>query len=192
MSLAEWSQKKINAIVKSRTIEATLALNKSEGIQSFGKMNQEFVKSVLAMWIMGLNEFLYGNEPQKALTEGQIEATCDLLTEMPEFRNITIADLSLVFRKAYAGEYGKLYGRIRPDVIIDWFVNYFNDRCNMAANLNQAKDQGMKRFLANVPRQSVEVESMREGMKKALKHKSRSEELDEAKKGIDKAKQQSK
>ena len=188
----EWSPKKINAIVKSRTIESTLALNKSEGIQSFGRMNQEFVKSVLAMWIMGLNEFLYGNEPQKALTEGQIEATCELLLDMPEFRNITIADLSLVFRKAYAGEFGKLYGRIRPDVIIDWFVNYFNDRCNTAASLNQAKDQGMKRFLANIPRQSVEVESMREGMKKALKHKSRSEELDEAKKGIEKAKQQSK
>ena len=143
-------------------------------------MNQEFVKSVLAIWIIGLNEFLYGNEPQKALTEAQIESTCDLLTEMPEFRNITIADLSLVFKKAYAGEFGKLYGRIRPDVIIEWFVSYFEKRCNASALINQTETMQLKQTLASASRQSEKETESRDKMKKAVSinfEKKRFEEL---------------
>lgn len=141
------------------------------------------------VWLVGLNEFIYGNDMQKALTEHQIESTASALIEMPEFRNITIADLSLVFKKAYAGEFGELYGRIRPDVIMKWFVKYFDQRCNAAAGINQTKDMQTKKFLANVPRQSAESESMRDGMKQALSHQQKQKDYSESQTRIDKAKQ---
>ena len=188
--LEDWSPKKINQKIKSRTIEGVMAVINSEGLQSFGRMNPEFVKSVLMVWLVGLNEFIYGNDMQKSLTENQIESTAETLIEMPEFRNITIADLSLVFKKAYSGEFGELYGRIRPDVIIKWFVKYFDSRCNVAAGINQTKDMQQKQFLAHVPRQSAESESMRDGMKQALSHQQKQKEYSESQVRIDKAKQQ--
>lgn len=96
---------------------------------------------------------------------------------MPELRNITIVDLNLIFKKAYAGEYGKLYGRLRPDNIIEWFVNYFNDRCEAAADLNIKKHSADKSLLANVPRQAHGEMEMREGMKKAVGYTPPSAEL---------------
>ena len=188
--LKDWSPKKINQQIKSRTIEGVFSVINSEGLQSFGRMNPEFVKSVLMVWLIGLNEFIYGNDMQKSLTENQIESTAETLIEMPEFRNITIADLSLVFKKAYSGEFGELYGRIRPDVIMKWFVKYFDNRCSVAAGINQTKDMQQKQFLAHVPRQSAESESMRDGMKQALTHQQKQKEYSESQVRIDKAKQQ--
>ena len=186
--LAEWAPKKINQQIKARTIEGVLSVINSEGLQSFGRMDSEFVTSILMVWLVGLNEFIYGNDMQKALTESQIESTALTLVEMPEFRNITIADLSLVFKKAYAGGFGELYGRIRPDVIMKWFVKYFDERCNAAAGINQLKDTQRKQFLANVPRQSDGSETMRDGMKKALNHQKKQAEYTESKARIDKVK----
>ena len=188
--LEEWSPKRINQQIKSRTIEGVLSVVNSEGLQSFGRMNPEFVKSVLMVWLVGLNEFIYGNDTSKALTEHQIESTSEALIEMPEFRNITIADLSLVFKKAYSGEFGELYGRIRPDVIMKWFVKYFDQRCNTAAGINQTKDLQTKQFLAHVPRQSAESESMRDGMKQALNYQQKQKEYSATEDRLDKAKQQ--
>jgi len=162
----------------------------SEGLESFGRMNTEFVKSVLMVWLVGLNEFIYGNDRAKALTEYQIESTAESVLEMPEFRNITIADLSLVFKKAYSGEFGELYGRIRPDVIMKWFVKYFDNRCNIAAGINQTKDMQTKQFLTHVPRQSAKSESMRDGMKEALSHQEKQKNYKETQQRIDKVKQQ--
>ena len=190
--LEDWSPRKINQQIKSRTIEGVFSVINSEGLQSFGRMNPEFVKSVLMVWLIGLNEFIYGNDMQKSLTENQIESTAETLIEMPEFRNITIADLSLVFKKAYSGEFGELYGRIRPDVIMKWFVKYFDNRCSVAAGINQTKDMQQKQFLAHVPRQSAESESMRDGMKQALTHQQKQKEYSESQVRIDKAKQQMK
>ena len=190
--LEDWSPRKINQQIKSRTIEGVISVINSEGLQSFGRMNPEFVKSVLMVWLIGLNEFIYGNDMQKSLTENQIESTAETLIEMPEFRNITIADLSLVFKKAYSGEFGELYGRIRPDVIMKWFVKYFDNRCSVAAGINQTKDMQQKQFLAHVPRQSAESESMRDGMKQALSHQQKQKEYSESQVRIDKAKQQMK
>ena len=188
--LEDWSPKKINQQIKSRTIEGVFSVINSEGLQSFGRMNPEFVKSVLMVWLIGLNEFIYGNDMQKSLTENQIESTAETLIEMPEFRNITIADLSLVFKKAYSGEFGELYGRIRPDVIMKWFVKYFDNRCSVAAGINQTKDMQRKQFLTHIPRQSAESESMRDGMKLALSHQQKQKEYSESQVRIDKAKQQ--
>ncbi|WP_143032247.1 hypothetical protein [Tenacibaculum sp. MAR_2009_124] len=118
----------------------------------------EFVKSTISIWIAGLNEFIYGNDRNKALSEFQIENTADILSDRLEFSNITVADLSLVFKKAYAGDYGKLYGRLRPDIIISWFIEYFNERCNTVAEINYKQHLQSKNFFSDVPRNTEKMD----------------------------------
>ncbi len=109
-----------------------MELSRQKQIPTFGKLSRtkgsKFSESIIIFWLINLNELIYGNDKAKALTLKQIEMTAEILIERYEVKNITITDLSLIFRKAFSGEYGKLYGRLRPDIIIDWFLSYFEDR----------------------------------------------------------------
>ncbi len=173
-------------------MSGALAFASENGLKSFGALRRdkgiEFVQSTLAIWIAGLNEFIYGNDKDKALTEFQIEQTADMLSDKFEFSNINIADLSLVFKKAYAGDYGKLYGRLRPDIIIGWFVEYFNERCNAADDINYKKHLQSKNFMSHVPRSSDGV-SLRDSIKEAVDWQKNEQTMAETKQRIDKAKE---
>jgi len=94
----------------------------------------EFVAKVIGQWIIALNMYIYGNDTEKALTQFQIETVSNILAERAEVKNLNIADVALIFKKAFSGEFGKLYGRLRPDVIVQWFTDYFDERCETAAN----------------------------------------------------------
>ena len=157
----------INKLVKNRTVSGVLSLVETEGIQSFGRMNQNFVRSVLAIWLIQLNEFIYGNDKSKALTESQIDHTVETLIEMPEFRNITIADMSLIFKKAYLGDFGVLYGRIRPDLVLGWFKTYFEDRCDVAASQSQTNAQQVQIFTGST-RNAESVTTSREAIRNGI------------------------
>lgn len=163
----DWSPKMINNLVKTRTVSGVLSLVEKEGIQSFGRMNQNFVRSVLAIWLVQLNEFIYGNDKAKALTESQINHTVETLVEMPEFRNITIADMSLIFKKAYSGDFGVLYGRIRPDIVLGWFKTYFDERCDVAASQSQTNTQQAQVF-TGATRNAESAKTIRETIRKGI------------------------
>ncbi|MCK5908169.1 MAG: hypothetical protein KAG37_11275, partial [Flavobacteriales bacterium] len=139
-------------------IEQAMELSRQKDIPTFGKLTRtkgnKFVESVIIFWLINLNEFIYGNDKAKALTLKQIEMTAEILIERYEVKNLTITDLSLIFRKAFSGEYGKLYGRLRPDIIIDWFLSYFEERLNVAEHISVQKHHKTKSFLSHVPRGS--------------------------------------
>jgi len=140
------------------SIEQAMALSRENNIPTFGKLIREkgnkFSESVIIFWLINLNEFIYGNDKAKALTLKQLEMTAEVLINRYEVKNITITDLSLIFRKAFSGEYGKLYGRLRPDIIIDWFISYFDERCQVAEHHSIQQHQQRKSFLSNVRRGS--------------------------------------
>ncbi len=144
------------------SIEQAMALSKKNHIPTFGKLirkkGNKFAENVIIFWLINLNEFIYGNDKAKALTLKQLEMTAEVLTNRYEVKNMTITDLSLIFRKAFSGEYGKLYGRLRPDIIIDWFISYFDERCQVAEHLSIQQHHKTKNFLSNVPRGSEDQE----------------------------------
>ena len=138
----------INREIKVSTITDVFRVADEKNLITLGQIErikgEGFIKSVLGLWIAGLNEFIYGNDTEKALTEYQIVTLCELVAEKFEVKNLNIADISLIFKQAYSGRFGKLYGRIRPDVIIDWFEQYFNDRCNTADDIHYQHHISMK------------------------------------------------
>ena len=153
------------------SINQAMELSKENNIPTFGTLSRnkgiKFSQSVLIFWLINLNEFIYGNDKGKALTLQQIEMTAEVLMNRYEVKNITITDLSLIFRKAFSGEYGKLYGRLRPDIIIDWFISYFNDRCQVAEHNSIQEHQKRKSFLSNVRRGSEDDTIEKAKMKEA-------------------------
>ncbi|WP_440880674.1 hypothetical protein [Tenacibaculum sp. C7A-26P2] len=177
----------VNKIVRTNSISGVLTFAKENNLKTFGMIKKDkginFVKSTISIWIAGLNEFIYGNDRDKALTEFQIENTADILSERFEFSNINIADLSFVFKKAYAGGYGKLYGRLRPDIIINWFIEYFNERCNTAAQISDNQHFKSKNFFRDVPR-DTEKSDFRNSIREAKSFLRRNKERSEAKERV--------
>jgi hypothetical protein len=153
------------------SIEQAMELSKKSHIPTFGKLirtkGNKFAESVIIFWLINLNEFIYGNDKAKALTLKQLEMTAEVLMNRYEVKNITIADLSLIFRKAFSGEYGKLYGRLRPDIIIDWFITYFDERCQVAEHHSIQQNHKFKSFLSNIPRGSDNHEEEKAKLREA-------------------------
>lgn len=50
---------------------------------------------------------------------------------------LTIADVHVIFRKAKTGEYGEFYDSLDMPKVMSWFREYFNNRCELGADLSE-------------------------------------------------------
>lgn len=66
-----------------------------------------------------------------SINPDQIQSTAELITE--EFGNLTISDINLIFRRAKLGQWGKIYDRLDGQIILGWFADYYNERCEYCA-----------------------------------------------------------
>lgn len=80
---------------------------------------------------------VFCNLPKGSITPSQIQTTADMI--LAEFGNLTIADVNLVFRRAKMGEYGPFYGRLDGQMILSWFGQYLDERCEYFAERSQAE-----------------------------------------------------
>lgn len=114
------------------------------GTPTIGHLSSSYgdqaVKSVIEGCIVGLCEFV--NIPRATLSESQARLTAALIVE--EFRNLTIADILLIFRRAKLGQWGEFYGRLDGQMILGWFGKYFEERCNEAAMLSEIEAHRLK------------------------------------------------
>lgn len=156
----------INKAFKVKDIDDVFTVQQQHDLQCLGAMERKnsegFIRSVLMLWIAALNEYVYGNDREKALTEYQIKTVSGLLAEKYEVRNLNMADISLIFRQAYSGQFGKLYGRIRPDVIVTWFDQYFRNRCEAAALISQSKSDKINQLFHSTQRSGELASGMKE------------------------------
>lgn len=90
------------------------------------------VQAYIESWIVNLRLFF---NVGRAMNDVQTFETAQLIVET--FPYLNIADVNLVFKRAKIGHYGKIYDRLDGNVIIDWFNQYFNERCNAAAQRSQ-------------------------------------------------------
>jgi hypothetical protein len=68
--------------------------------------------------------------------------TAELIVE--EFRNLTVSDVILIFRRAMLGQWGEFYGRLDGQMILGWFGKYFDERCEAAALLSEQEGHQLK------------------------------------------------
>lgn len=94
-------------------------------------MGELAVESYMKLWLIDLNEALNLKRP---LTETQIDQIAFFIVQ--EYRNLSIADISLIFKKAKMGRYGDFYESLNSAKILLWFSNYFNERCTVASQLS--------------------------------------------------------
>ena len=97
------------------------------------------IEAYIKIWLINLNEVINLKRPLK---EHQIDECAYLIVD--GFKNITIADINIIFKKAKTGEYGELYETLSVDKILRWFNEYFNERCNVAGDMSRRKHENAK------------------------------------------------
>lgn len=63
---------------------------------------------------------------------------------LDEFGLLNIADMRLVFTRAIRGQYGQFYNRITIPQMIDWFRQYFDNRCQLCALASEQEGERYK------------------------------------------------
>ncbi len=89
------------------------------------------VETVIKLYLVELCELVNLKRP---LTERQIDAIA--MEVVSRYYVLTIADVHVIFRKAKNGEFGELYESMDMPKVMKWFSDYFNDRCEVGANIS--------------------------------------------------------
>lgn len=86
------------------------------------------LKAFISGHIVSLRDFV---NLKGAMTDEQTIITSELIVQ--EYKNITLADIVVIFRMAKLGKFGEFYGRLDGQMILSWVGKYFEDRCNYFA-----------------------------------------------------------
>ena len=106
----------------------------------------EFTQAYIESWITNLREFV---NLKGAMSDAQANMTAGMIAR--EFIHITIADINLIFNNAKFGKYGEFYGRLDGQMILSWFDKYFNERCDVAAEVSISEAHSMKGWDHDTP-----------------------------------------
>jgi hypothetical protein len=85
---------------------------------------QPQVEALVMDMLIRLNDLLNLKRP---LTEAAIEAIADEVVNT--HYNLTLADISVIMRRALSGYYGEFYESINMPKVLGWFNQYFDERC---------------------------------------------------------------
>ena len=85
-------------------------------------------RAVLVLILSDALEFFNASE---TMNDRQVAVTVDLILE--EYPYMQADDITLCFRNAMKGRYGKLYNRIDGQVIMGWLREYNRERCTLAS-----------------------------------------------------------
>lgn len=120
------------------------------------KQAQAYIK----VWLINLNASLNLKRP---LEEHHIDECSFLIVS--EYKNISIADINLIFRNAKLGKYGELYESLSIDKVLRWFYKYFDKRCNTAAMISRQEAEKFKYEDAKHPRSAgKEAQKMKDAI----------------------------
>ncbi len=101
--------------------------------------SEKQIEAYIKIWVIDLNESI---NLKRQLMEHQIDEIAFFIVS--DFKNITIADIKVVFTNAKTGAYGELYESLSMDKILGWFRQYFDSRCNVAGARSMRKSEKHK------------------------------------------------
>ena len=106
-------------------------------LATLGRERGEAIARAVLVIIMNdmLDFFNAGND----MKDTQVAMTVDFILE--EYPYMQTDDITLCFRNAMKGKYGKLYNRIDGQIIMGWIKAYNSERCTAAqvASENESK-----------------------------------------------------
>jgi hypothetical protein len=105
----------------------------------------DYITRTLSIMLDQVQTFFNITVPMSA---PQIAITCDLILE--RFGNYKIQDFQICFRKAMAGDYGKLYNRIDGAIILEWLNTYDKERTEEIVKLRERKHVETKMTAAQI------------------------------------------
>lgn len=117
-----------------RTVRDVLALVEQNrgAFPSLARLRADFgsdkIETVIKLHLIDLRENLNLKRP---LRDNQIDNIAREI--VAEFYTLTIPDVYLVFRQAKTGIYGDFYDSLDMPKVMQWFRQYFEDRCQAAA-----------------------------------------------------------
>lgn len=100
---------------------------------------QDVTKAVINACLIAVNEF-FGEK--SGLSDSQIEMVSEMLFE--DYYYMNIADFKLCVKNGIKGRYGKVYGKVAPNDVMEWFATYCEERMNTTAN-NSLSEHGRNR-----------------------------------------------
>jgi len=106
---------------------------------------KDLLIKLLSKWLIYLNETLNLKNP---MTPEQIVLASVLINR--EYYSLRFADLAVLFNNIISGKYGKRYGSLGIDDLMLLFEKYFDERCEIAATMNNSKDIEHKQNLGDL------------------------------------------
>lgn len=134
--------------IKTPTIGSLIQRNKSGDI-----ISSRAIEIVIMEMLMQLNEAMNLKRPMSA---DQVQECAMLIVD--EFKNLTIADIQVIFRGAKSGKYGEMYESLSMVKIMGWFRKYFEERCQYFQRRNQSDHEYKKNHGSNEVLQIVKKE----------------------------------
>lgn len=111
---------------------------------SIAKMRMHYgnepVEGIIKLYLIELSELINLKRP---LSEKQIDVIASMAVS--QYYNMTIADISIMFKKVLKGDYGDFYESLDVPKVMKWFSAYFSERCEVAMEdsiNNQYYDKG--------------------------------------------------
>tara|TARA_Y100000004_G_C8887530_1_gene400455 strand:+ start:330 stop:830 length:501 start_codon:yes stop_codon:yes gene_type:complete len=132
------NQKPVRSVSEAIQSEAPSLANLTK------KTSVDDVEKLIASFIVDINYHLNVKNP---MTAEHISLASQLIYD--EFYNLKLSDLYLISRRIISGQYGEFYNTLSTPKLLLIFRNYFNERCDMAADLSKSKHESFKNDLEN-------------------------------------------
>lgn len=120
------------------TIEESLA-SKAPSLMSLTKREDCSKRQVYGLLQLHLMMLSNNAKVKNPLSKMEVDMLASDI--LKDFYFLTFADISIIMRKFYHGEYGKLYGALTTGDIYQWFANYASERCETAYEQNLQRDR---------------------------------------------------
>lgn len=131
------------------TIEQALAA-KAPSLIRLSKTDGCTKKQVFGLMQLHLILISYNSKVQKGLSKIEIDM---LATDiMRDFFYLTFADINIIFKRFYHGQYKELYGKLTVSEVYKWFEDYATERCNIAEEQSRIEDEKLFETEFSVPK----------------------------------------
>ncbi len=100
-------------------------------IKAYGDVK---MSAYIKLWLIDLNMMSGVSRP---LNDAQLYFTANSIIN--NYRELSIADINLIFSKAISGDYGQFYEALTPPKVLSWFKDYSLLRMDVCASMAYEK-----------------------------------------------------
>jgi len=116
---------------KALTIQDAVKVDSPRLGHAVNAYGDKKMKGYIKLWLIDLNMMSGVSRP---LNEAQLDLIANNI--VIKHRNLSIADINLIFNNAIEGKYGQFYESLSPPKILSWFVEYSSLRMDVCESMS--------------------------------------------------------